>query len=157
MDTFEIKIHIDDEQDLYNSFDESRTVLNDDLLSYIEERYTEKEIGKKLVLIFSGAEMDEENLISALRHHLEMDLEQIERSKRVNFIRQLRLFLIGVVFVAAGIILDKYLDSIPVEIISVIGSFSLWEAANIWIVENPDLRLRKMLNEWLMKAEVRVE
>ena len=156
MDTFEIKIHINDEDELYNSFDESRTVLNDDLLSYIQERYTEKEFGRKPVLLFSGAKIDEDNLKKALHHHLEAELEQVRRSRKINFIRQLLFFLIGLVFIAAGIFLAKYLDSIPMEIISVIGSFAMWEAANIWIVENPELQLKKKLNEWLLDAEIRV-
>lgn len=157
MDTCEIKIHIDDESELYNSFDESKTVLSDDLLDYIQGRFTEAEFGKKPVLLFSGANIDEENLKTALRLHLETELEQIRRNQKVNFIRQLRLFIIGLVFVAAGIILANYLDSIPIEIISVIGSFAMWEAANIWIVENPELKLKKLLNKWLHKAEIRIE
>ena len=43
------------------------------------------------------------------------------------------------------------------EIISVIGSFAMWEAVNIWIVENPELQLKKKLNEWLLDAEIRVK
>ena len=109
------------------------------------------------MLIFSGTEIDENKLYAALHRHVQSELAQIKRSKRFNFIKQLRLFLIGLAFVAAGILLGKYLNSIPVEILSIIGSFAVWEAANIWIVENPALRLKQRLNEKLLQAEIRVE
>ena len=157
MDTYEIKIHVNDESELYNSFDETKSTLNESLLSYLQDRYTEKEFGKSVVLIFSGKGIDEKNLKAALRHYVEAELERIKRNGKLNLIKQLRLFLIGLVFVAAGIILGKYLNSIPVEILSIVGSFAVWEAANIWIVENPTLRLQKRLNEKLLKAEIRVE
>ena len=154
MDMFEIGIHINDEGELYNSFDESKTTLNENLLSYLQERYVEKEFGKRAVLIFSGAKIDEDNLRAALRHHVEAELDRIKRKKKFNFLKQLRLFLIGLVFVAAGLILGNVLNSIPVEILSIIGSFAVWEAANIWIVENPTIRLQKRLNEKLLEAKI---
>ena len=154
MGTYEIRIHINDESELYNSFDESKSTLNESLLSYLQERYTEKEFGKRAVLVFSGAKIDEDRLRAALRRHVETELDLIKRKKKFNFLKQLRLFLIGLVFVAAGIILGGYLNSIPLEILSIIGSFAVWEAADIWIVENPTVRLQKRLNEKLLEAEI---
>ena len=154
METYEIKIHINDESELYNSFDESKSTLNESLLSYLQDRYTEKEFGKRAVLVFSGAEINENHLRAALRRHVEAELDQINRKKKFNFLKQLRLFLIGLVFIAAGIIFGSYLNSIPLEILSIIGSFAVWEAANIWIVENPTVRLQKRLNEKLLEAEI---
>ena len=149
METYEIRIHIDDESELYNPFDESKSMLSDDLLSYLQERYTEKDFRKRAVLIFSGARIDGDNLRSALHRYVEAELDMIRRKKRFNFLKQLRLFIIGIVFVAAGIVLGNYLDSVPLEILSIIGSFAVWEAANIWIVENPTIRLQSRLNEKL--------
>ena len=157
MNTFEIRIHVNDESELYNSFDESKTTLNESLLSYLQDRYVEKEFGKRAVLIFSGAKIDESILMAALQRHVEAELDRIKRKKKFNFLKQLRLFLIGLVFVSAGLILGNYLNSIPVEILSIIGTFAIWEAANIWIVENPAIRLQKRLNEKLLEAEIIIE
>ena len=40
------------------------------------------------------------------------------------------------------------------EIVSTVGAFSLWEAASIWIVENPSIRLRKARLQMLSNTEV---
>lgn len=154
MDSFEIRINLNDENELYNSFDPGRKTLNDDLLSYLTDRYGEKELGKKAVLIFSGARIDDSHLKSALRRHIEIELEKNTKQKKYNFLKQLWLIIIGIVFVAAGMVLGRYFESVPVEILSIIGSFAVWEAANIWIVENPGLRLRKKLLTRLRDAEI---
>ncbi|MBR1811199.1 MAG: hypothetical protein IJ766_06085 [Clostridia bacterium] len=157
MDTFEIKIKINDESELYNSFDPEQTTLNDELLTYLTDRYTEKEFKKKAVLVFSGEGIDGAHLKSALHRHVELELEKNAKQKKLNYLKQLRLFLIGLIFVAAGILPGKYLSSIPIEILSIIGSFAVWEAANIWIVQNPGLNIRKRLLKRLLDADIMVE
>ena len=157
METYEIKINIADESELYNSFDLDRTTLNNDLIAYMTDRYTEKEFGKKAVFVFSGAAIDADHLRNVFNQHIEREFDKTVKETRINSLKQLRLLLIGVVFIAAGFFFSNYLDSIPVEILSIIGSFSVWEAANIWIVENPKLKLRNKLLTKLQEAEILVE
>ena len=157
MDRFEIKIKVNDESELYNSFDPEGLTLGEDILAYLTERYSEKGFGKKSVLTFSGADVDAEHLKIALRHHIKAELDKVEKQKRLNIIKQLRLLLIGVVFIAAGIFFSGRSDSVPIEILSIVGSFSVWEAANIWIVENPTLKMRKRLLTHLLEADIAVK
>lgn len=157
MDTFEIRVRITVEDDLYSPYDPDRLTLNGDLLAYLVERYTEKEFGKKTVLRFTGMEIDNERLKAALRHHVETELERNRREKRRNHLKQMRLFLIGLAFVTAGILLGQILDAVPVEILSIVGSFAVWEAANIWIVENPGLDLQRRRFRKLLEAEIVIE
>ena len=69
----------------------------------------------------------------------------------------LRLLVIGLIFVAAGILLSAGLDSILLELLSIVGSFAVWEAANIWIVENPEIKLRERFLRRLMETEIIVD
>lgn len=157
METFEIKVRVADESELYNPFDPDKLTLNEDLLQYLVNRYSEKELGKQTALAFVGAAIDGNHLKAALRRHVESELEKNRREKKLNYAKQLRLFLIGVAFIAADIALKQALPSIPVEILSIIGSFAVWEAANIWIVENPGLDFQKRRFRKLLEAEISIE
>lgn len=57
----------------------------------------------------------------------------------------------------AGILLDGVFGSVPVELISIVGSFAVWEAANIWIVENPRTRLAKKTLKKLNSTKIVIE
>ena len=157
METYEIKIRIDDESQLYSAFDPDRNTLSADLLSYLAERYTEKEFKKKAVLVFSGCSIDSENLKEALRRRVELELNKVQRQKRYNFFKQLRLFLTGLAIIVLGYVLAKRLSAVPTEILSIVGSFAIWESANIWIVKNPDLRMQERLMERLLDADILIE
>ena len=157
MGTFEIRVRVADESELYNPFDPDKLTLNEDLLQYLVNRYSERELGKPTSLVFVGAAIDGKHLKAALRRHVESELEKNRREKKLNYAKQLRLFLIGLAFVTAGILLGQVLEAVPVEILSIIGSFAVWEAANIWIVENPGLDFQKRRFRKLLEAEISVE
>ena len=77
---FKININVNDEKDLYNSFDKYNETLSEDLISYINDK---------------------------------------------NELLNLK-------------------ESILIEIISTIGSFSIWESANSWFIERKVIRLNKL-------------
>ena len=63
-------------------------------------------------------------------------------------VEQLWMFAIGVLFIAVSLILEKRIPVVWFTVLSTIGAFSIWEAASIWIVRNPALRLnRKMVSK----------
>ena len=157
MQTFEIKIIVNDESELYSPFDPDKRILSDDLIAYLSDRYQEKEIGKKTVLVFEGVEIVAKNLESALHEHIAAELQKIDKQKKINILKQLRLFVIGLVFVATGIILTNYISAVPTELLSIIGSFAVWEAANIWIVGNPSLKFRQKFLKKLLEADIIVK
>ena len=63
------------------------------------------------------------------------------------------MFGIGVLFIGVGLLLADRLPALTGEIISTIGAFSMWEAAGIWIVENPGNRIKQRWIELLLKTE----
>lgn len=158
MGTCEIKLRIHDEAELYNPFDEDRQVLSDEVLSYIMGRFDEKRLGEAAAIrIVSDGEIDRENVTEAFRGLIQSRLSINAKERKKNSAKMLRLFIIGLAFVTAGIVLGVKLDAVPTEILSIIGSFAVWEAANIWIVENPQTRMERRLLTRLAESEIRFD
>lgn len=157
MTNYEIKVKISEESDLYSPFDPDGLALNGDFLDYITDQYEQKNFGEAVTLTFHGAEIDEVRLKRALDAHVDGEIIKVSKQIQLNRMKQPRLFLIGLLFVAAGILLATYWSAVPVEILSIVGSFAVWEAANIWIVGNPTLKLRKRFLNELKNAEIHVE
>ena len=140
----EIQIKISDESELYCSFDPERLTLSDDVIDYIFTRYKEKSIKNRLVItIVSDKPVDMENLKKAFRKYLNDQSFILKREKRTNMIKQLWMFGIGALFVIFGLAASSHISLLTSEIVSTIGAFSLWEAASIWIVENPYNRIKQ--------------
>ena len=48
-------------------------------------------------------------------------------------------------------------NSIIYTIISTIGSFAIWEASNIWIIENMESKIKRRILTSLLKANIEIE
>ena len=155
---YEINLRIKDESELYNPLDESCRTLSGDVSDYLSEQYGKKELDDEIVLkIKCGGPVDYERVRRAFQELIREQEVHNKNQKRINRMKQLWLFCIGVVFVAAAILLDGILGSVPVELISIVGSFAVWEAANIWIVENPRTRLANRTLKKLNSTRIVIE
>ena len=140
---YEIRIKIHDEADLYEPFDPDGSLLSEDVVSYFSRRFQERAVGEAASLrIISDVPVNEERL------------EQNAREQRKYSLKQLYLVLIGLAFIALWLVLARTTEGIGSEVLSIIGSFAVWEAANIWIVEKPALRLSKHRLKGLADMEV---
>lgn len=141
---FEIEIKISDESELYCSLDPKRLTLNDDVIDYIFTRYKEKnEKGRLVIIVISDKPIDMDNLKKTFDKYLNEQSFILKRQKRTNMKKQLWMFGIGVFFIILGLAAGSHISLLTSEIISTIGAFSLWEAASIWIVENPYNRVKQ--------------
>lgn len=157
-DTFEIRLRIHDEAELYSSFDEERSTISDDAVDYIFMRYKEKEFGEKMrIRIISDEDIDMDNLKNAFEKYLSVERLQLKKEKKTNAVKQLWMFGVGVLFIAVGLYAASVLPALLGEIISTIGAFAMWEAASIWIVENPRNRLKRKWIDSLMQTELTYE
>ena len=140
----EINLRIPTEKDLYSPFDESCRTLSAEVSDYLSEQYGRNEINGEIVLrIRCGGELNADRVRGAFKESIREREMHNAAQRKLNRLKQLWLICIGVVFVAAAILLDGVIGSVFVELISIVGSFAVWEAANIWIVENPRVRLAK--------------
>ena len=77
-----------------------------------------------------------------------------KRERKLNAIQQWRQFAIGLVFIVLGITLHNMFSSVALEVLSIIGSFAVWEAANKILVENPAKKIERLRFEKLLETEV---
>ena len=150
-----IKLRVDDERDLYNSFAINQDTLSDDLMSYIEQKAEDRNIGEKVIIeVDSHKDIDIENLKRVFHKYIDDELNSLEKAKKVYSMKQIRLFIIGFIFIAIWLAFSKTNFAVIVEILSIIGSFAIWEATNIWLIDKPDLKMRRIKFEFLKNFEI---
>ena len=154
-ETFEIKLSIQSESELYNSFDEEHQTLSSDVIDYLYSRYQEKDLLEKLtVRIISDDPIDVDQLQSAFRCYIDSQRKRLKRERKSNAVKQIWMFGIGVLFIGFGLYAYDRFPALVAEIISTIGAFSMWEAARIWILENPKNRISRRWLNIISKTEV---
>lgn len=155
---FEIRVKIDREEDLYCGFDEAGLTLSDDVLEYITKSLEGRRRGEKLRLSFvSGLDLDEGRLERAIGLYMQSVERSVERLKRSSWLNSLRLLAIGVVFIVLGLVFTDRMGAVAAAIVSTIGSFSVWEAANVWIQEFPAIRAKERAVSFLKQSELVIE
>ena len=157
-ETFEIKLRVHSESELYDPFDEDQQTVSSDVIDYLYSRYQEKDLRDKLkVHIISDDPIDVDKLRAAFRCYLDTQRKKLAKERRKNAIKQTWMFGIGVLFIGAGLIVSEKLPALPGEIISTIGAFSMWEAASIWIIENPKNRISRRWLNMISKTEIQCD
>ena len=152
---FEIKIKIHEEADLYNPLDPEGSELSDEVISYMVRKYQEKGRKEKHIIhIISDEPVDEEKVRNSfLAYSTKEEMIFGDVRNRIT-LKQLTLFVIGILFISLWLFASSRTENLLVEILSIIGSFALWEAADIWIVEKPVRRIEEKRLKKLMQAEV---
>ena len=129
---FEIKIKIHEEADLYNPLDPEGSELSDEVIAYIVRKYQNS---------FLDYARKEEMILGKVRNR--------------TTLKQLTMFVIGILAISLWLFVARRTENLLVEILSIIGSFALWEAVNIWIVEKPVMRMEENRLKKMMQAEVK--
>lgn len=147
----QIRLTVHEESELYNPFDEE--LLSDDVVSFLEIR-TKGTSGNISLCICSDCQLDEERARRAFAR-LFSDYEAwLDVERKRNTARQFILFGIGVFFIGLWLFVSAVTEGIWPEVLSIIGSFAVWEAANIWILDNPTISVEKYWTRKLEKAEI---
>ena len=151
----EVSIRISSEADLYNPLDPTGEKLSDDVVSYIVNELSIKGVEKKSKLtIICGSKVDEDKVRASVVKAVNDNITVIDREKRTNTLNQFRLILIGVIVISFWLTISAVIKDLWVEILSIIGSFAIWEASNIWIVENPKLKAKRRISASLKEADI---
>lgn len=155
---FEIRVKIDREEDLYCGFDETGLTLSDDMLVYITKTLEGLRRGERLRLCFvSALDLDEGRLEEAIAQYMRSVERSVKRLKRSSWLNSLRLLAIGVIFIVLGLVFESKMGAVLAAIVSTIGSFSVWEAANVWIQEFPAIRVKERAVSFLKQSELVIE
>ena len=145
-----IQLQIKNESDLYNSYDPSRTRINDEVYRYLKSFCTDIESGKHLhdtLQIITDSPIDEDRARTAIQEAVKKDQDAFDRQISTNRRRAMWLYLIGILLSAAGVTLSLVLDQVLLALISFFGSMAIRDAVTIHLKLNPDIRhLKKLLD-----------
>ena len=154
---YEIKIRIHDESDLYNPLDPDQVLLESSVIEYAFRKFQERDHHEECCIhIISDEPVNEQRVKENIHAYIKNEQAIANKAHRLCTLKQARLFIIGLVFLLAWLLAANYADAIMVEVLSIIGSFAIYEAASIWITEKPHLRARKgWLNILEKKTQIR--
>ena len=153
-----MKIKIDNEDELYNSFDKFGETLSEDLISYINNREEVTSIKEKEdIEIISTKKIDKDKFKKSFQKYCDEQLILINRQQRINRTKQIGMLIVGIVFIIFSILLADKINIIILEIISTIGSFSIWESANSWLLQSKTIKFKKLKAMKLKNSEIKFE
>ena len=153
-----MKIKIDNENELYNSFDKYEETLSEDLITYMnnkEEVVPIKE--RETIELISSQKIDENKFKKAFEKYCNEQLMIIKKKKKINNTKQIWLLVLGIIFIIFSVALADKLNVIVLEIISTIGSFSIWESANSWLLESKVIKFEMLKVLKLKNSEIKFE
>lgn len=141
----EIYVNVESESDIYSTFGGPGD-LNGEFVDYVIGKLKDSEKLEPVQLIFQSREpMDEQRVRDSISMWIKNEKHELKREEHASKLRQIWMLVIGVVFVAISIAVELLVSEFSFTILSTIGAFALWEAANLWIVETPQLRIRRLL------------
>ena len=151
-----MEIRIENENELYNSFDKFEETLSEDLISYITNKESITPIKEKeTIKIYSKEKLNEDKFKNAFNKYCEEQLILLKRKQRINSTKQIWLLLIGILFIIFSITLTDKINVIVLEIVSTIGSFSIWESANSWLLQSKAIKFDKLKILKLKNSEIK--
>lgn len=149
---YSITLNVESEEELYNSLDPQQNLLADNVKAYVYDKLQARDQPDGVELcVCSKVPIDEERFKSAIDRLIEEENRSIHASRKRNRIQQALMFGAGVLFIALSLALQPVVNVVWFTVLSTIGAFSMWEAASIWIVRGPQLRLREFIVSRLSK------
>lgn len=111
----------------------------------------------KLRIEFHGracSEEEQEEIRNLVREHYQVEQFELQWDLDANLIRFWKMILIGTLFLGLYFFLELTEYEFFTELVSVIGSFSLWTAAELWMIDRRDLKKQMIWIEQAKSAEL---
>lgn len=153
-----IPIHVEALSDIYSQYDKENRVLNEDLVSYIEQIAYYIPYQHSIVLEFEGmtfSEEEKETLVDVITDQFGLVTHDMTVELRYNTVKSINLFLIGCLVLALSFFLRdiEHMNYLS-EILSIIGTFSIWEFVNTIWFERKMKKIDKMNSGQLSSCTV---
>ena len=153
-----IQLLIENESDLYNPYDPSRTRINEGVYHYLKSYCSPLEASKHVhdtLQIITESPIDSERFQGVLQDAVKKDIAEFDRQIARNSRRAVWEGVLGVLFCALGIMLSVYLDEVLLTVISLLGTMGIMDAITINTTVNHDLKNLKKLLEPM--SDIRLE
>lgn len=139
-----VDVRLGDEVPLYDprSIREKRD-LSGDIYDYIEEQANIVPAQVPLKVRFHGdvPEEEQEEIRKIMRRHYTVKSYDVTWDVAANFRKMIGLTIFGMLVLAAYFYVTFAMENVMfAEILSIVGSFSLWEAADALLLERPRLK-----------------
>ena len=163
MITQEIKLKIHEEAELFSAFDPDQTLLSEEVAAYLERNCLDKYRSDNedyLFHIYSDTPVNEDSVKTKLKNYFSREKDNISYSVKRLTLKQICLAVIGVLVLAFWYFLSVHSKSagvVKLEIISIIGWVSIWEAASISIMQRPELVRMKKAYDRIANARIIID
>lgn len=157
-----ITVNIANEEDLFDKFSpEDDKRLNADIFSYVEERAYEIPLSEQLTINFTGSHIGEEDreiIKKSIKEHYLFKITDKNDDLHTNLIKCIVLGVFGTLVIGTYLLLSL-LNKNPLflEIISVIGSFAVWEATDYYLIERNSIKKEILDIFQLAEAEIKFD
>lgn len=157
-----IIIKIENVEDIYSVYSvKDKEILSKYVSSYIEDCAYNIPVIVPIKLVFDlkdKSKLEEaEKIKRVCRENFGMINSDKEMDIKLNYYKMIRLATVGILTLLASYIFSKFLEnSIIYELISVAGTFAIWEAVNCFVIEKRALNVEKINAGQLAIAEIEV-
>lgn len=118
--------------------------LNKEIIEYIDEKSYPIPVDIPIKINIHGSFDDtvKEEIINKLQEHYDLMLNDKKFDLKINAIRSGALFTIGVILLIFYLLLANFtVNKLGYEILSIVSTFIIWEAADFFILERYALRV----------------
>lgn len=118
--------------------------LNKEIIEYIDEKSYPIPVDIPIQINIHGSFDDtvKEEIINKLQEHYDLMLNDKKFDLKINAIRSGALFTIGVILLIFYLLLANFtVNKLWYEILSIVSTFIIWEAADFFILERYALRV----------------
>lgn len=157
---FVIDMIVRDDTNFLSPFSESHVpVVNGDVASFVENRTKSVGAKEKLKLKIHSTCIDkteQEIYKTAIKEYFSESYAEVDAKIRRNNIISIFLLLLGILTLSAMFVLEKYsISGIWAEVVDIVAWVFLWEATDIFVLQNMELRLKrkKLLSIIAMSVE----
>ncbi len=160
MKTQIVKIKIHEESDLYSPFDPDQKLLSEDVISYFTGNYMNVQRNnreKYQIHIISDTPVNEENVKNSIFEYCSREKDNIDFELKKMTSKTILLLSMGVIILAVWLLISARTENVSTEILSILGWITIWEGADIAILDRPELRHLQKAYEQALKAEVIID
>lgn len=158
-DDAEIDVNLTADTSLFEPFaSEENADIHPDIYAYIERKAYYIPLGVHLVLHFRGEGLSKETKATVqerYRRHYSREILDKKDDLRSNFIKSLVLSIFGAIVLGVYLYLSvKSENALFLELLSVAGSFAVWESVDYFLIERTAIRHETMNTVQLAEATV---
>jgi len=151
-----IPIKLEKISDLYMKHDYKQMELSDSVCDYIEEIAYMVPINTDIILEIHCPEIDEEmqnKIRKNIKNNYGMEIDDNEYDLSVNNRRALIFAIVGIIMLVINILTEN-LGRIFADFISVVWWVAIWDMVEILILDNQEIKWKRLNNQQLYDSNV---